>query len=557
MIASFSLICLILTIQGKSVHAFLDASPTTFHTSSIHIQFKPQIGIRSKSGYLSLKSELSSDQFIVKIEKKQTLAINALQALLERQRGEVKETETLIQELSLDRVDQNTFTRDGRATNASDIAVSIYSGFDYGFVSRSEGCRSDLEGGFDSSLANADGETYAPPANLMSLGFQQFMRNFNAIMGEYKEEEDVSLTSTQNSLHQQLKYLTLDTDAIWEKERSRGPIIAPWIIKIPYFVLCYFLDVVFEEHYVFSRFFLLETVARMPYFSYITMLHFYETLGFWRRSSDIKRIHFAEEWNEFHHLLIMESLGGDQSWWVRFMAQHSAILYFTGLTILWAMSPTLAYRFSELLETHAVDTYGQLIDENEELLKKLPPSIAAIEYYTLGMSDPLFGEYQSSASQNGEVRKPGSKMRSLYDVFCAIKCDEADHVSTMQACLDPKVSVLSPSLEKKVLTGLALGATMGYFLSTGDIINIDDLSNVADFADSTEFAELIDEEVTDTSFINTVVDGIIGGLASLANIAVDESQELEVTEIGVYESFLIQLKQILPAILELLSRARL
>jgi ubiquinol oxidase len=56
------------------------------------------------------------------------------------------------------------------------------------------------------------------------------------------------------------------------------------------------------------------------------MLHLYETLGFWRRSADIKRIHFAEEWNEFHHLLIQESLGGDQPFYVRFMAQHSALV---------------------------------------------------------------------------------------------------------------------------------------------------------------------------------------------------------------------------------------
>ena len=122
----------------------------------------------------------------------------------------------------------------------------------------------------------------------------------------------LDLTPKAKSLRKKLKSLTLSTEAIWERERSRGPIVAPFIIKIPYLVLCYLLDVVFEGRYVFSRFFLLETVARMPYMSYITMLHLYETLGFWRRSSDIKRIHFAEEWNEFHHLLIMESLGGDQ-----------------------------------------------------------------------------------------------------------------------------------------------------------------------------------------------------------------------------------------------------
>lgn len=28
-------------------------------------------------------------------------------------------------------------------------------------------------------------------------------------------------------------------------------------------------------------------------------------------SAKLRKIHFAEEWNELHHLLIMEALGGD------------------------------------------------------------------------------------------------------------------------------------------------------------------------------------------------------------------------------------------------------
>ena len=48
--------------------------------------------------------------------------------------------------------------------------------------------------------------------------------------------------------------------------------------------LCQFIDLVFEERPVIERFFFLETVARMPYFSYVSMLHLYETLGFWRRA---------------------------------------------------------------------------------------------------------------------------------------------------------------------------------------------------------------------------------------------------------------------------------
>ena len=100
----------------------------------------------------------------------------------------------------------------------------------------------------------------------------------------------------------------------------------------------------------------------MPYFSYISMLHLYETLGWWRAGAELRKMcatnrpnaskfslpvvllyviswypvrgpaaesmvvphltscsavdrsHFAEEWNEMHHLQIMEALGGDRLW---------------------------------------------------------------------------------------------------------------------------------------------------------------------------------------------------------------------------------------------------
>ena len=49
---------------------------------------------------------------------------------------------------------------------------------------------------------------------------------------------------------------------------------------------------------------MLETVARMPYFSYISILHLYESLGWWRAGAELRKVHFAEEWNELHHLQV-------------------------------------------------------------------------------------------------------------------------------------------------------------------------------------------------------------------------------------------------------------
>ena len=69
---------------------------------------------------------------------------------------------------------------------------------------------------------------------------------------------------------------------------------APWVIKAPYLVLCYMLDTIFDGRPL-ARLWFLETVARVPYFSYISMLHLYESIGWWRIGASVKRIHFAEE----------------------------------------------------------------------------------------------------------------------------------------------------------------------------------------------------------------------------------------------------------------------
>lgn len=467
-------------------------------------------------------------------ERKKKMAKDALNKLLKRQQRDVEQTLDLLQNIDVDyeqfEQEKNynaVFDDDFNVTThsadaAPSITASVASGADYGFISRSEGCRFES---IDQSV-DARFEGYGPPGNIFSLGSQQFMRNLRAMIGEYTDDEsNPALTAAQRDLQEKLGELTLSSEAIWDRERARGEVVAPWIIKIPYFGLCYLLDVMFEGRNSFSRFFLLETVARMPYFSYITMLHLYETLGFWRRSSDIKRIHFAEEWNEFHHLLIMESLGGDQPYWVRFLAQHSALAYYIALNMLWMASPTLSYKFSEMLETHACDTYGQFVDENAEKLKELPPSLVAIEYYTVGVSDPMFGEYQTASvnDPDREVRKSGTNMRTLYDVFVAIRNDEGDHVQTMGSCLDPKVATLSPGLESRLLTGVALASGSSFlFGSAGGLVGISeslsgfsDIEGMEGLSDIAHSMSELDSILTESS--SGLMDAIVNGLAGMTN----------------------------------------
>ncbi|GAB5036402.1 plastid terminal oxidase [Nannochloropsis oceanica] len=262
-------------------------------------------------------------------------------------------------------------------------------------------------------------------------------------------------------LQARLRLLTLSNEAISKREETRREIQielidqaqaqgvgmaakmkqsgTPWFVILPYYALCAFLDIVYEGRPL-ARFWFLETVARMPYFSYISMLHLYETLGWWTIGTDVRRVHFAEEWNELHHLQIMESLGGDARWLDRFLARHSAILYYWVLNVFFLVSPRLAYNFSELIESHAVDTYSQFLEENEELLKKLPAPRVALDYYVMG-DLYMFDEFQTSRP----VRSRRPLIRSLYDVFSAIRDDESEHVKTINACQVSEEKIISPN----------------------------------------------------------------------------------------------------------------
>ncbi|KAL8461494.1 hypothetical protein ACS0TY_032826 [Phlomoides rotata] len=207
-----------------------------------------------------------------------------------------------------------------------------------------------------------------------------------------------------------------------------------WTIKLEQSVNIFLTDSVIkildtlysDRHY--ARFYVLETIARVPYFAFMSVLHMYETFGWWRRA-DYLKVHFAESWNEMHHLLIMEELGGN-SWWVdRFLAQHIATIYYFMTVFMYLLSPRMAYHFSECVENHAFETYDKFIKIQKEELEKLPAPAVAVRYYTEG-DFYLFDEFQTSRPPNS--RRP--KIENLYDVFMNIRDDEAEHCKTMKAC---------------------------------------------------------------------------------------------------------------------------
>ncbi|MFP4133116.1 MAG: alternative oxidase [Halothece sp.] len=203
------------------------------------------------------------------------------------------------------------------------------------------------------------------------------------------------------------------------------------MIRLLVNILVFVINVLYKDR-PYPRFYVLETVARVPYFSYLSVLHLYETLGWWRRVDWLK-VHFAESWNELHHLLIMESLGGGDKWRDRALARGAALIYYWVVVVMYLISPRSAYQFMEQVEGHAYHTYNTFLKEQGEELKQQPAPEIAVKYYRDG-DLYMFDEFQSDRAP--EERRP--EVNNLYDVFVAIRDDEQEHVKTMVACQKPE-----------------------------------------------------------------------------------------------------------------------
>jgi len=287
------------------------------------------------------------------------------------------------------------------------------------------------------------------PANAFLLGLKNFVRQGSSILQEVLAEVGIKSESwvPRDQMPPDCLGLTLDSEAVREAERQReakpgGKVDANCASRALYDVGCFALDELFDERPI-ARFWFLETIARIPYFSYVSMLHLYESFGWWREP-ELRKVHNAQEYNELHHLLIMEALGGNNRWRDRFLGYHIAIGYYWAVNALFFASPKSAYEFMELLEAHAVDTYVTFFNENKERLQALPAPKVAKSYYKAG-NLYLFDDFQ--VSKKPSTRRPPCD--TLYDVFKNISEDEGEHVRTMQACKDyAKVGavVVSPHL---------------------------------------------------------------------------------------------------------------
>ena len=115
----------------------------------------------------------------------------------------------------------------------------------------------------------------------------------------------------------------------------------------------------------YQRFWVLEEIARAPYFAFLSVLHFRESMGL--RGPDhlyLMREHFDQSVNETEHLEYMESKGGNAYWIDRFLARHLVLIYYWVNVIYYWLFPRLAYHLSYEVEIHAADTYAKYLEKN-------------------------------------------------------------------------------------------------------------------------------------------------------------------------------------------------
>lgn len=124
------------------------------------------------------------------------------------------------------------------------------------------------------------------------------------------------------------------------------------------------LDFLYEGR-DFQRFWVLEEIARAPYFAFLSVLHFRESMGL--RGPEhlyLMKQHFEQSVNETEHLEYMESRGGSTYFIDRFVAKHLVLIYYWVNVVYYWVSPRNAYHLSYEVEIHAAETYAKFLALN-------------------------------------------------------------------------------------------------------------------------------------------------------------------------------------------------
>ena len=112
----------------------------------------------------------------------------------------------------------------------------------------------------------------------------------------------------------------------------------------------------------YQRFWVLEEIARAPYFAFLSVLHFRESMGL--RGPEhlyLMKEHFDQSINETEHLEYMESRGGNAYFIDRFVAKHLVLIYYWINVVYYWVAPRSAYHLSYEVEIHAATTYAKYL----------------------------------------------------------------------------------------------------------------------------------------------------------------------------------------------------
>ena len=155
-------------------------------------------------------------------------------------------------------------------------------------------------------------------------------------------------------------------------------------------VLFLYMERVYGKGKNFSKFKVLEVIARVPYqawehVAYVAITHMYTKPDFARRIFEFVTESRHQQDNEQWHLLILEELihkkGVRENFFLyRFLPQVMAFLYYHLSWILYVLRPSWSYELNADFEDHAEHEYMEFVRDNPELEREPFVSEFSLDY---------------------------------------------------------------------------------------------------------------------------------------------------------------------------------
>lgn len=179
----------------------------------------------------------------------------------------------------------------------------------------------------------------------------------------------------------------------------------------------FIIDGIYNQSY--NKFYILETIAGIPYSSYLSALYLYQSLGLYP-AIELLDLHYKETVNEQYHLMVIEELCGVLHWYEILIIRFLAITYYLLAFILYILCPTSGYYLMEVVEVYAANSYTKFLNKNEKELKSTLASGFSLKYFF------------SAKGRMVETSEDKNYKPTLYDVFVSIRNDELVHTSDMK-----------------------------------------------------------------------------------------------------------------------------